>query len=44
MVYIPIHNMGLSASVLAGNNIITLSKASATKTLNNLEDAYLFYL
>ena len=43
-VYIPIHNMDLSATVLAENNRITLSKESTTKTLSNLEDAYLFYL
>ena len=41
-VYIPLHNMGLSATVLAENNRITLSKESAMKTLSNLEDAYLF--
>ena len=43
VMYIPIHDMGLSATVLAGNNKITLSKVSTTKTLNNLENAYLFY-
>ena len=36
--------MGLSATMLVENNGIKLSKESATKTLSNLEDAYLFYL
>ena len=34
--------VGLRATVLAGNNRIELSKASAMKTLSNLENAYLF--
>ena len=41
--YNPIHDMGLSATVLAENNKITLSKVSATKTFSNLENAYLLY-
>ena len=36
--YITIHDMALSGNVLAGNNRITLSRASAMKTL---EDAQL---
>ena len=36
--------MDLSATALAENNRITLSKESAMKTLNNLADVYLFYL
>ena len=42
--YIPKHSVGLSTTVLADNSKITLSKASAIKTLSNIEDAYLFYL
>ena len=42
--YIPKHSVGLSATVLAENSKITLSKASAMKTLSNIGDAYLFYL
>ena len=38
MMYIPIHDMGLSTTVLAENNRITLSRASPMKTLNDLED------
>ena len=40
VMYIPIHDVSLSATVLTGNNIITLSKTRAMKTLSNLEDAY----
>ena len=40
----PLHNMGLSTTVLAGNNRITLSKESATKALRNIANAYLIYL
>ena len=35
-------HMDLSATVLVGNNRITLSKVSAMKTLSKLEDAYFF--
>ena len=42
--FTPLHNMGLSTTVLAENNRITLSKESVMKTLSKLQDAYLFYL
>ena len=44
MMYITIHDVGLSATVAAENNRITFSKESATETFSNLEDGYLFYL
>ena len=44
MMYIPLHYMNLSATVLAENNKITLSKESATNILSNLEDAYLCFI
>ena len=43
MMFIPVHDMRLSAIVLAGNNRIALLKASSTRILSNLEDACLFY-
>ena len=42
--YIAIHDMALSGNVLAGNNRITLLRASAMKTLRNLEDSQLIVL
>ena len=42
--HIPLYNKSLSATVLAENSKIKLSKESVTKTFRNLEHAYLFYL
>ena len=42
MMYIPLHNMRLSTTVLAENDRTTLSKESEMKTLSNLKDVYLF--
>ena len=39
MMYIPLHNMSLSTTVLAENDRATLSKESEMKTLSNLKDA-----
>ena len=38
------HNMSLSTTVVPQNNIITLSKATAAKALNNIKDGLVSFI